>query len=189
MNKSGYFVILNHIAHAVDHADKEVGFKDLIELDMMNRAALSMLRADAHLHPEVRRLMTDLTQALYPPVSDINPTIEQRMMLVQAMFDSELEKILGDIRIFLSHSFTQDVLIERFGFVQINQEPELYYPYYLRQHIMTDQAVFCDGELTTFAHACAHGKISPLMIQKGLLPLRAYARDTMPDKYRDIFFL
>lgn len=183
MKNYGYFFILNHIALAVDAASKEAGFKDLVELDMFNRASVLVV-PDAE--PRGRQIAHDLTAALYPQAADCVPTVEQRMMLVQALHDQELEKILADIRFFVPHAYTKQMLITRFGFYAEPDQQALNMPYYLRKHIMSDTAVFCEGRLTSFSDACSNGHITENMRDYGLLTAQAYGNDNMPEMFQDL---
>jgi len=186
MKSYGYFLVLNHIALAVDNPSKEAGFKSLIELDMFNRAS-SIVLPDAE--PKGFKLAKDLTEAIYPASADVQPTIGQRMMIVQALHDQEVSALLGDTTIFVAHSFTNDELMTRFGFFHDGTDTALFMPYYLRKHIMADQAVFCEGKLTSFDYACSNGAITPHINSYGLLTAQAYGHDTMPAKYRHNFLL
>ncbi|QYW03602.1 hypothetical protein pEaSNUABM14_00302 [Erwinia phage pEa_SNUABM_14] len=183
MKNYGYFFILNHIALAVDSASKEAGFKDLVELDMFNRASVLVV-ADAE--PRGRQIANDLTAALYPRAADCVPTVEQRMMLVQALHDAEIEKILGNIRFFVPHAHTREDLISRFGFYVENDQPALFMPYYMRKHILSDTAVFCEGRLTSFRDACSNGTVTENIRDYGLLTAQAYGKDNVPEMYQDL---
>lgn len=179
MKSYGYFYILNHIAMAVDAPSKEAGFKALVELDMFNRASVFVLPDG---EPRAAQLIRELTDALYPKSADTQPTIEQRMMLVQALHDQELEKIVGGIRFFVPFAYTKEVLCDTFGF--FDKGDALSVPYFLRHMFMADQAVFCNGKLTSFAHAVGHGEVTPTDSQYGLFPAQAYGKDNIPEKYK-----
>lgn len=181
MKSYGYFYILNHIAMAVDAPNKEVGFKALVELDMFNRASI-FTRPDAE--PRAAKLVRDLTDSLYPKSADTNPTVEQRMMLVQALHDQELESIVGGIRFFVPFAYTKEQLTEQFGFFDNGES--LNVPYFLRHMFMDDQAVFCDGKLTSFAYSCAHGEVSQTARQYGLFPAQAYGKNDIPERYKHL---
>lgn len=181
MKSYGYFFVLNHIAMAVDCPDKHVGFKNLIQLDMLNRASKLAL-PDAE--PRAAQLVRDLTDAIYPKSADSNPTVEQRMMLVQALHDEELAKIVGTIRFFVPFAYTKEVLTDTFGFYE--QEQTLHIPYFLRHHFLEDQAVFCNGELTSFANSCSYGELSQTARQYGLFPAYAYGKNDIPDKFKHL---
>lgn len=181
MKSYGYFFILNHIAMAVDAPNKEVGFKALIELDMLNRASI-FTRPDAE--PRAAKLVRDLTQAIYPPASDIYPTVAQRMMLVKALHDEELESIVGGIRFFVPFAYTKEQLTEQFGFFDNGEA--LNVPYYLRHMLMEDQAVFLDGKLTSFAYSCSHGEVTQTARTYGLLPAQAYGKNDIPEQFKHL---
>ena len=180
MKSYGYFYMLNHIAMAVDAPNKDVGFKAMVELDMFNRASI-FTRPDAE--PRAAQLVKDLTAAIYP-VGDCRPTIEQRMMLVQALHDQELEKIVGSIRFFVPFAYTKEELCDTFGF--FDNGDTLSIPYFLRHHFMDDQAVFCEGKLTSFAYSCSHGEVSKTARQYGLFPAYAYGKNDIPEQFKHL---
>lgn len=181
MKSYGYFYVLNHIAMAVDAPNKEVGFKALVELDMFNRASI-LTRPDAD--PRVTKIVRDLTEALYPSATDIHPTVAQRMMLVQALHDQELESIVGGIRFFVPFAYTKEQLTDQFGF--FDNGDGLNVPYFLRHLFMEDQAVFLDGKLTSFANSCIHGEVSKTARQYGLLPAQAYGKNDIPERFKHL---
>lgn len=181
MKSYGYFFILNHIAMAVDAPDKDVGFKALIELDMLNRAS-TFARPDAE--PRAAKLVRDLTQAIYPPSADKQPTVAQRMMLVQALHDEELAGIVGGMRFFVPFAYTKEQLTEQFGFFDTGEA--LNVPYYLRHMFMDDQAVFCEGKLTSFAHSCAYGEVTQTTKTYGLFPAQAYGKNDIPEQFKHL---
>ncbi len=185
MKNYGYWYVLNHIACAVDAASKEAGFKDLVELDMFNRASILVL---PHAEPRALQLIRDLSESLYPN-SDINPSVEQRMMLVQALHDAELKKILGDTKIFVPHVYTDQQLMIDYGFFRKDDKSPMFMPYYLRRHIMASQAVFCEDRLVSFESACSTGEITSDVRRYCLLPAQAYGSDSMPEKYRETFYM
>lgn len=181
MKSYGYFYILNHIAIAVDNASKEAGFKDLVQLDMFNRASI-FTRPDAE--PRAAKIVRDLTEALYPKTADSNPTIAQRMMLVQMLHDQELENIVGTMRFFVPFAYTKEQLTEQYGF--FDNGDTLSIPYFLRHMFMDDQAVFCDGKLTSFAHAAQHGELTPTVRQYGLISAQAYGKNDIPEQFKHL---
>lgn len=181
MKSYGYFFVLNHIALAVDDPVKENGFKKLVELDMLNRAS-TLTRPDAE--PRASKIVRDLSEALYPKTADTSPTVAQRMMLVQMLHDQELEKIVGGIRFFVPFAYTKEQLTEQFGFFDNGEA--LSVPYFLRHMFMAEQAVFCNGKLTSFAAAAEHGEISKTDMQYGLICAQAYGKNDIPEQFKHL---
>lgn len=181
MKSYGYFYVLNHIALAVDTQDQTAGFKSLVELDMFNRAGI-LVMPDAE--PRARQIVHDLSAALYPKSADTVPTVEQRMMLVRVLHDSELTRIFGTMRFFSPFAFTKEDLTTRFGFFEDGER--LIMPYFIRHLILQDQAVFCEGKLTSFSYAMSHGEVDKQAITYGLLPATAYGKNNIPEQYRHL---
>lgn len=180
MKSYGYFFLLNHIALAVDRTDVVEGFKDLVQFDMFNRASIFVLD-DAE--PKAKKLVRDLTQALYP-CGDAHATVAQRMMLVRAILDQELDLIIGGIRLFVPYMYTKEELCINYGF--FDDGNHLRIPYFLRMLIVPDQAVFYNDRVTSFSDVCTNGEVTRTDKEYGLFPGYVYGHDNVPEKFQHL---
>lgn len=187
MDAYGYFSLLNRIAHGVDSASKEAGFKSLVECDMLMRSSLAQYPED--FSARTANLVGSLKDSLYPTAADFNPTIDQRMMIVEALLDSEIELIVLDEGApFNPHYYSKHLLVRRFGLHPDEQNNgRLRLPYFLRKALSPELNVFVRDDVPAkFGLAIGEEDITPEMYYRGLFPVYVYGKGSLPAKLRHL---